>query len=493
MAFCKFSTEYVSKSYTLIDNMFFAHYLPITPPKLATIYLYGLYLCSLNDFSNNSSIENFANSLGYTVDEVMEAFTYWEEQGLIRIVNSSPIEIQYLPIQCAGNSNRRYNKDKYSNFNIELQNLISQRMITPNEYEEYYAMMEGFSLPDGRKFTPEAMLMIVRYCVQNKGANINYRYILTVARNWATEGYITPEQIEQKLSSYNEATKIVGDIMKALGSSRKTSLDEHEMYLKWRNTFEFTDSVILFVAKNLKKTGQNANFEKLNKKLQKYYELHMLSEQEILEYESNKDKIYSLAREINKKLGVYYDDVSNQVETYINPWLAKGFEPETLLNIAQDCYQKAIRTLKSMDDTVNELFNAGIITQNAYESHTKQNETIKEKLAQILKKLGITRNVTNIDIDFWKRWVDVWGFDEALINLVVDFAQKRGSNISYINTILADWHNQNIYTLDKAKESLDRFSQTNKTTKTDDSKLNKRTYSEKEINSVFDNVKEIEI
>ena len=492
MAFCKFSTEYVSKSYTLIDNVFFTRYLPNTPPKLATIYLYGLFLCSLqSDASDNTSIQAFADSLGYSAEEIFDAFTYWEEQGLVRIVCKEPAQIQYLPIRSVGSYNKKYDKDKYAHFNEEIQKILSERMITSNEFQEYYSLMEGFSLPDGRKLSPEALIMVVRYCAKNKGANVGYKYIITVAQNWAREGFITPEQIEQKLDAYSAVNTVVNKIMKALGSTKKTSIDEHEFYLKWSKNWEFPDDVICMVAKSIKKSSGTSSFEKLDRKLQKYFELHLLSEQEINEYEQNKDKIYSLAREINRTLGLYYEDVSNQVETYINPWLAMGFQPETLLKIAQNCYLKAKRTLNALNDTVQELYNNGIVTENAYQNYLETQNKVKDKIAKILNLLGIQRNVTSLDIEFWQRWSQIWGFDDELINFAVETAKKRGSTLSYVNTILADWHNQKIFTLEQAKQAVEKYNFS--TQKTDDTKINKRNYSKKEKESIFDNFKEIEI
>ena len=79
MAFCKFSSEYVSKTYTIVDNIFFTRYLPTTPPKVATIYLYGLYLCNNNAQDlTGANLSSFASTLGYTEEEVMDAFRYSE-------------------------------------------------------------------------------------------------------------------------------------------------------------------------------------------------------------------------------------------------------------------------------------------------------------------------------------------------------------------------------------------------------------------------------
>ena len=486
MAFCKFSTEYLAKSYTVIDNLFFTRFLTNTPPKHATIYLYGLYICSQND---DITLTRFAENMGYTEDEIIESFEYWQEQGIVRIVSAEPFQVQYLPIRNIGSSNRKYDKDKFVKFNVEAQNILSERMITPNEFEEYYTLMEGYTLPDGRKISSEALLMIIRFCVQNKGANVGYRYIIAVARDWAAAGYVTPEQIERRLEEYSASSVAVSSILKALGSTRKTSLDEHQFYLKWKE-WGFSDDCILSVAKAIKKSGK-ANFEKLDKKLQKYYELHLLSAKEIEDYEKNLDKIYTLARDINRTLGLYYEDVSNQIETYINPWLSFGYEPKTLLNIAQSCYLKGKRTLNALNDEIQTLFNNGIVSAKSYEQYSNNQKNIQTDIEKMLKTLGIVRNATSFDMEFWNRWTVSWAFNNDIIDYAVSLAKERGGNLTYVNTILADWHSQNIYTLEQAKLASDNYKMAK--TKSTSSKITSRKYTKEENESVFDKFNEMEI
>lgn len=494
MAFCKFSSEYIAKSYTMIDNVFFARYLPSTPPKLTAIYLYGLYLCALEgDATQNSTVERFAETLGYDVEDIFDAYSYWEEQGLVRVVSTEPFQVQYQPVRGASSANRRYSKDKYTNFNVEVQKILSDRQITPNEFEEYYALMEGFSLPDGRKITPEALLMIVRFCTNMKGTTINYRYIITVAQNWAREGYVTSEQIEQKLNAYSTQSKDMTKVLKALGSNKKPSVEDYDFLLKWTEQLGFTLDVVCFVAKSIKKSAGISSFEKLDKKLQKYYEAKIFSEDEITTFEKNKDSIYSLARDINRTLGLFYDDVTNQVETYINPWLALGFAPNTLLEIAQNCYLKSQRTLSALNSEVVSLYERGIVTQNAYNRYLNNLDSVREHLSDVLKKLQVERNVTSLDIQFWQRWVGAWGFGTEVIDIAVDYASKRGANITYVNTMLADWHNQGIHSPTSAKEAIEKATNSQQKNASTDSKIKKRKYTEDEQKSVFDNFNEIEI
>ncbi|MBR4270070.1 MAG: DnaD domain protein [Clostridia bacterium] len=488
MAFCKFATEFMTKSYTVIDNLFFNRFLISTPPKHISIYLYGLYICEQLE---ELDLARFSQNMGYTQDEIIESFEYWQEQGIVRIVSDSPFQVQYLPIRNANENTRKYDKDKYTKFNKEIQSILSGRMITPNEYEEYYTLMEGFAIPDGRKLSPEALLMIVRYCAQNKGDNVGYRYILTVARDWANMGLITPEQVETHLEATSNASTSVNQILKALGSTKKSSIDELQLYLKWIE-LGFVDECILYVAKTLKKMGR-ANFEKLDKRLLKYYELHLLSSKEIADYEDNVDKIFNLARDINRTLGLYYEDVTNQIETYINPWLSLGYEPETLLSIAQDCFVIGKRTLNNLDEQIHYLFNQGIVSKKSYEQFTLSQRITKETIKTILKNLNIERNVTTLDIDFWNRWTNIWAFNLEIVDYAVSLAKAKGANLSYVNTILADWHSQHIFTLEQAKLASENYQVTKQTKTTNTTKITSRSYTKSENEELFNEFKEMDI
>lgn len=485
MAFCKFSSQYIYKTYTIVDNIFFTRYLPHTPPKMATIYLYGLYLCNNNAQDlTGVDITRFSATLGYTEAEVLDAFKYWEEQDLVRIVNTDPVEIQYLPIKNAQPYLKKYNKDKYLEFNIQAQNILSGRQITPNEYEEYYTLMEGFSLPDGRKFTPEALLMIMGYCAEYKGNNVGYQYIITIARNWAKEGKITTTSIEKELTDYRDADKTVIKILAALGSTKKAGFDEARTYLKWIRQYGFTDNCILFVAGTIKRGG----FEKLDRTLYNYYEMHLFSEKEIKEYEQNKEALCTLARNINKLIGVYYDDVDNEIQNYITPWLNKGYSAECLLAISNYCYLKDKRTLSSLNDFIDKLYNMGVVSIDAFKQYTLGLDKLDQQISQVLLSIGLKRNVNNQDRDLYKRWTIAWGMPNDVIMYAGTLSTDKTAPIAYMSKILSVWQNNNIHTVEQAKKY-------NETTATNNNNkvLKQRDYTNEEYESLFDAFKEIEI
>lgn len=479
MAFCKFSTEITSNKFTVIDNVFFEKYVKIATGTQVKVYIWGLYLCnnSADITANLSSLQSFASDLNLTEDEVLKAFEFWQAEGLVQIITSNPPEIQYLPIRGAV-SKKLYKPEKYEQFNLQAQSILKDRQISSNEYKEYYDLIETF------KMSPEALLMIIQYCVDNKDTRVGYSYILTVAKNWAYEGVLTLAKVENKLQEYNTADKNVRAILKALGSSKNPSFEERQLYFKWLKQ-GFNLNVIVAVSKTIKKGG----FAKLDSRLTKYYELHLFSEKEIFEYENEKENLFNLAVEINKTIGVYYENVETVVENYITPWLMRGFSKEALILVATYCFKTSIRALEGMNDIVLKFYKNGLTTVDSIAQYIDKFKQQDENIKTVLQNAKLLRNVTSLDRDFYRTWVYSWNMTQDMIEYAATLASDKGQPMQYINKILGNWYENKIKTLDDAKQNKDLFKFSTPTT----SAVHSRNYTKEELDNLFSDIEEVEI
>jgi len=484
MAFCKFSSEIGSSSVTIVENAFIEQYLPYSSGEQVRIYLWGLYLCGGGNSLKSSleTLDSFAQNLGISSEDVLKAFKFWQEQGLVQIVETTPIQIEYLPVKNAI-SKKKFKVNKYEQFNLQAQTLIAERMITPNEFSEYYTLLESFHM------SPEALLMIIKYCVDVKGKNVGYSYILTVAKNWANEGLLTFAQVEQKLQELINTEATMKEIFKALGSVRKSTLDEKQKYIKWTKDFDFSDEVIIFVAGMVKKGG----FDKLDSRLSKYYELHLMSIREIKEYENHKNDLYGLAKEINKTIGVYYENLENVVESYINPWLMRGYDENSLKLIASYCFKNGVRNLQGMDSVVQKYYKRGLTTTESIIQQLEKAKAQDDKIKAILEKANLIRNVTSWDRDFYKTWVYSWNMPQEVIEYAATLSADKTQPMQYINKILSNWFEQKINTLDGAKTVGELYKTGSIDPSKDKSIIHDRTYSKEEFESLISDIDEIEI
>ena len=94
MALCVLSTENDSGGYTNVDNAFIKEWLPSAPVTALKVYLLGLCFAGKNDDINN--IEQMCRILSVTEQDVLDAYLYWEECGLVFIGSTNPLRVEYI-------------------------------------------------------------------------------------------------------------------------------------------------------------------------------------------------------------------------------------------------------------------------------------------------------------------------------------------------------------------------------------------------------------
>ena len=486
MALCKFSSEFISNNSITLDNSFIAEFMPNAPENCVKVYLYGMLKC-FNPDSLDNNLDGFSRALNLSSEDIFSSFLYWQELGLVQILSKEPLDIRFMPVKSGSLSLKKFNVDKYKDFNIKVQELINGRMITPTEYQQYYILIESMHIEQ------DALLMIVKYCVELKGNNIGYSYILTVAKNWAYEGVKTSEDVENRLLEQEKSSGNVMEIMKALGLKRSASNEEYDLYLKWTKELEIELDVILFLAKKVK--GKSGGINRLNSLLDKCYELKLNSVSEVKDYFDNQEEYFNLAKIVCKNLGVRYDNLEIVVDTYISNWVALGFEFETITNCANYCFKTGIKTLESMNEKMNQLFKMGLLTASSLNSYLSKIVENDAEIKAILEKLGIDRAVINSDRNLYKTWRSSWEISKEILDFAVEQSMDKYMPLQYLNKLLSTYFNKGIKKLEEAKncETDFGFKVDKKTKKTANKKPEKREYTSKELSGLFDNVFEVEV
>ena len=270
LSLAKFSSDFLMESFTLVDNLFINEHLPHCTEKQIKVYLYGLYMCSMPEKMN--SLDEMCATLGVSEAELVSVYTDFEDAGLVRVISKSPLEVAYCSLKRAMQPPKKYKSEKWNDFNRELQELFHERMLTPNEYNEYYTFL------DSVKMDRDAMLMIVRYCIELKGESVRYPYILTVARNWANEGVRTVADVERKLDEYEAQSEDMRAVLSALGRKGGAELEEKQMLTKWTRSWGFTLPAVLEAAKSIK---AGKTFRKLDARLDEFYRMGVFTADEI--------------------------------------------------------------------------------------------------------------------------------------------------------------------------------------------------------------------
>lgn len=435
MSFCSFSKDFSGNTTTQVHNAFITEYLTNASGDAVKIYLYGLYLCT--NSAVDMDIDKFAAELDLSTDVVKDCFLFWEEFGILTIISEEPYSVKYLSLS-KNTKPRKFKAEKYTEFNKHVQTLITERMISTSEYSEYFSIMEDYQVK------PEALLLIIKYCVDLKGENVGFRYVTAVAKDFINRGLTTCELIEQELSEYVTRTNDIQAILSALSIKRKADIDDLKLFNKWKQDFAFEMQSILFVAKKLKLR----NMDKLDQILLELYVNKAFSQKEIDGYLLEKSQIKQTAQQVAKNLSVYCEVIDPYVTNYISPWTNKGYNQDALIFIANYCFKKKRKSFEEMNETVEHLYSLGYVTLDSIVGYITSIATNDEFIKELLSLSFCERKPNKWDRELLSHWRE-WGFSDEMLKRAASLSSGKTNPFAYMNVVLSSWKAQNVFTPDK--------------------------------------------
>lgn len=476
MAFCEKEPKLIDSGYTCVDNKFLINYLPEAPDMRSAVYLLGLTLA--DSAGTDNSLDTIALKLNISREDVLDAYRYWEELGLVHIVDDADKKVIYLDVRSTASALKKIKPSKYAKFSKDMQAVISGRMITVNEYNEYYMFLENTT------FEPSALVSVAKYCVETKGNDINYAYILTVARNQLKKGATTLAAVQERLNGQQKYDDDLKLVFKALKISRAFDYSDREMYEKWTKEMGFTQDVVVKVASRVKTGGMT----KLDGLMSDYYKHGTLSVSEIDDYESNKTRLYDLAKAVTNAIGVYYQSLDSVVDEYIVGWLQKGYDDETLLAVAKYCFRSGIRTLAGLAAIIDKFFKNGVTTLSALEAYLANVAQKDEQIKRVLDCANLDRRVTANDRALFRTWTEKWQISLDGILYVAEQAAGTVSPLAYINKVLADCKQAGATTAEQIRNRKEVAATKTTATKAavvGNAAIERRQYTDEQLNALF--------
>ncbi len=464
--------EYLKEGRTELDNLFLSRYLPDADGTDVKIYLYGLYLAA----SGGGDTQKIALGLRLTEERVSDAFAYWEDQGLVTLTADAPPTVVYNSVTAPVTKEIRYNAREYSDFVDELRRVFGERELPVGDIVRYIEVIRRY------KIDPNAMLLIAGYCIERGKAST--AYVLSVAANWAKEGASTEEAVNAKISEMERGSEDMRLLFKALGLKSEPSFEDKNTYLYWTKECSFRPDAVLQAARYCKNKG---GMRKLTKFMEELRSAGALTAAEVADYRKRKDELNALAADVVHNLGAYYPSLDAVTETYVNPWLSFGFEPEALRELSRFCFRRNIKTLENMNVYVEKLYKLGLVTQSAIDSYIKQQAALDQKIREIKEAAGAEPLVSSRDRDFYRTFTELWGFEHETVLAVAAKAAGKPFPMSYINKILLIFKDNGISSAEEAEAffASDR-------PKTQSDKLIRQNYSEEELRGAFRSLDELD-
>ena len=477
MGMVQLSGEYSMSCYTLVANVFLHEFMAECPGDYVKVYLFGLYAASSQ---RENTVQSFCYALRTTEEQLFEAFSYFEENGLVRILSKNPLSVSFVPLSGSLAKPRKVKPQKYSEFTTQVQAMLPDRMISTSEFTEYFNIIETYHMQ------PEALILIIKYCTMLKDKSVSYRDISAVARNWAERGIVTYEACENELQHYNTQSADIQDILRAMGLRSGADFYDSELYTKWTKELGFGKAAILFAARTLKSRKPNMN--KLDELLLEFYRSRRFSPDEMQEYLDTRQRLREIAVSVNRSLGEYVADLTPVVENYITVWIDAGFDGDTLVEIAGCCFRAGIKTLAGMDKLVKKLVRLGVLTADALHAYLEEQAAEERFLKEILEILGIGREVNSYDRDSYRLWSGTWGIPDEVIRFAASQAQGPGG-MRNLQRIMSQYHGKGVTTVEQAKEvSVVPTSRTGGAKSGGFKDYPQREYSREELSGLFEDV-----
>lgn len=420
MGLVSLSNEYHLTSYTLVDNVFLHEFMPECPDRFLKVYLYGLYAVSVPALN---TLSQFCQALKLKEEDVLEAFSYFEEYGLCSLLSRNPLAVTFHPLSGMLSKPRKIKPQKYTEFTKQVQALLPDRMISTAEFSEYFNLIEVY------KLQPEALILIIKYCTLLKGRSISYKYILAVAKNWAARGILTLEACEKELAAFDRQSQSLYEVFKAMGLRAKPDFHDAELFAKWSEQYGFGQEAILAAAAKLK--GNHPNMTKLDNALSEYYRFRKFSPAEMAEHDRLREGQRSLALSICRKLGEFVPDLSPVIEHYVSPWTDQGFDEKALETVADYCFQSGIRTLEGMNNLLEKFKKLGLLNLEAITAFLDEQAERERFLRSLLEAAGVVREVNSYDRSNYRLWSLEWGLPDEVILA----AAKMSAGLSPIRTL----------------------------------------------------------
>jgi len=268
----EFRKEQVKSKYLLdtnVENIYISEYMTMAPGDYVKVYLFALMYANLGEALD---INLMAKQLMINKQIIHDAWTYWEEMGVIKKVkqggSAEDYGIEFLnikeklyakdiptssveeePAQISGKLREEELADMY----VSVEKILG-RPLGGSEPMEIISWVQDFAA------TPEMIIYTYSYCKHTLKKD-NVRYVGKIIKEWMERGLDTTEKIEEYLSENDRRYALQKRIFKALGFTRNATEAEKEIMNRWFDKDGFTiDKILDACAKTSGISNPNINY-----------------------------------------------------------------------------------------------------------------------------------------------------------------------------------------------------------------------------------------
>lgn len=266
---------------TPISNIFIDRYMSKARGEYVKVYLLGLKYCLTGELGASSHI--IANALGLLESDVLNAWDYWNEQGVIKmnsIDSKGNYQIDFIELTSLDcNNTENINLlEELSNTSLkdmlhDIEKLVS-RPLSSKEMTMYLSWHRDFN------FSPELILLLIQYCA-SKG-KLDSRYIETIALSWHDSNIKNINDAQSYIKQHEDKWLKIRKILNYLGIHNTDIMKPQEKLLaKWLDIYKYPLEVIYRACDICFERINKADFKYIDAILNSWYKDGLKSLEEI--------------------------------------------------------------------------------------------------------------------------------------------------------------------------------------------------------------------
>lgn len=463
---------------TAVENRFLLDYLPAAKGDYVKVYLWGLFACQCK--GDDYSLEEMSQELFLSVAEIEAALRYWERRGLVSRLGDDPARYRFFsPAQRRDHAGAPLSADAAQvNFAEAVYAIFSERRkVNPNEIALAWEWVQDVGL------TPEAVLMLLNHCAQDRGAQFSFKKAEPLAVRMKEAGVVTSDDADAFLRHHQAVHDGARKVLSRMGKRRLASDDELALYEKWLDEWHFEPQAILDACRET--TGGDPSFKYLDGILSGIMErgsgrTAREVQQQLIREKDEKERAMEVVRrlgvslEVPAALRVYRDLIALQPH-------------EVILLAADECGRtKRAGKVEDLQLLLESWKSKGMTTEAQVVAYLEKYRSANRALSEIFDACGHAGRPTEKDRALLEKWRQMMS-RELILFAAEQSRAAQGSKIAYLDKVIEEWHKAGVTELSQAQAM--KKPAPKKTGKTVSAQgYEQRSYTEEELLSVSDDL-----
>lgn len=180
--------------------------------------------------------------------------------------------------------------------------------------------------------------------------------------------------------------------------------------------------------------------------------------------------------------------------TDIDAWFNRfKFEEDVMYALFAHCYKHKGLFKNYIQKVAESWYNRGIVNYFQLEKYSAEYQKFKEVKLAIMKKLKLSRNLTEYEEAIVEKWVVDYGYELGIIEIALKkTTSKTNPNFNFLDSIISQWHSNNLKTVEEINAYEAAKKSASASAKSADvpqyKKYDQRKYGVDYDDSVFDNI-----